>query len=72
MKENVILGKLIPAGTGMESLRKPRVEPTTQARADYEKLNNIVSRDFESFDDIYSYSSDDFDSGLGYGFGSSF
>ncbi len=72
LKENVILGKLIPAGTGMESLRKPRVEPTQQARADYEKLNNIVSRDFESFDDIYSYSSDDFDSGLGYGFGSSF
>ncbi|WP_283138710.1 DNA-directed RNA polymerase subunit beta' [Rhizohabitans arisaemae] len=33
LKENVIIGKLIPAGTGMPQYRNIRVEPTEEARA---------------------------------------
>ena len=33
LKENVILGKLIPAGTGLDRYRNMRVEPTEEARA---------------------------------------
>ena len=33
LKENVIIGKLIPAGTGLERYRAIRVEPTEEARA---------------------------------------
>ena len=33
LKENVILGKLIPAGTGLERYRNIRVEPTADARS---------------------------------------
>ncbi len=33
LKENVILGKLIPAGTGLERYRNIRVEPTEEAKA---------------------------------------
>ncbi|GLU49284.1 DNA-directed RNA polymerase subunit beta' [Nocardiopsis ansamitocini] len=33
LKENVILGKLIPAGTGMPQYRNIRVEPTEEAKA---------------------------------------
>ena len=33
LKENVILGKLIPAGTGMPVYRNVRVEPTEEAKA---------------------------------------
>ncbi|AZZ38876.1 DNA-directed RNA polymerase subunit beta' [Acidipropionibacterium jensenii] len=33
LKENVILGKLIPAGTGLERYRNLRVEPTAEAKA---------------------------------------
>ena len=33
LKENVILGKLIPAGTGLERYRNIRVEPTEDAKA---------------------------------------
>jgi len=32
LKENVIIGKLIPAGTGMQTYRNIRVEPTDDAR----------------------------------------
>ena len=32
LKENVIIGKLIPAGTGMQRYRSLRVEPTEDAR----------------------------------------
>nr|WP_076389027.1 DNA-directed RNA polymerase subunit beta' [Vaginimicrobium propionicum] len=34
LKENVILGKLIPAGTGLERYRNIRVEPTEEAKAE--------------------------------------
>jgi len=33
LKENVIIGKLIPAGTGMQRYRTLRVEPTEEARS---------------------------------------
>jgi DNA-directed RNA polymerase subunit beta' len=33
LKENVIIGKLIPAGTGITRYRNIRVEPTEEARA---------------------------------------
>jgi DNA-directed RNA polymerase subunit beta' len=33
LKENVIIGKLIPAGTGMQRYRSLRVEPREEARA---------------------------------------
>jgi DNA-directed RNA polymerase subunit beta' len=33
LKENVIIGKLIPAGTGMQRYRNLRVEPTEEAKA---------------------------------------
>jgi DNA-directed RNA polymerase subunit beta' len=34
LKENVILGKLIPAGTGLPRYRDVVVEPTEEAKAD--------------------------------------
>src|SRR5207244_4037339 len=33
LKENVIIGKLIPAGTGISKYRNIRVEPTEEAKA---------------------------------------
>ena len=33
LKENVIIGKLIPAGTGLDRYRNIRVEPTEEAKA---------------------------------------
>ena len=33
LKENVIIGKLIPAGTGLARYRNIRVEPTEEAKA---------------------------------------
>lgn len=33
LKENVILGKLIPAGTGLSLYRDVKVEPTEEAKA---------------------------------------
>jgi len=50
LKENVILGKLIPAGTGLEQLRNVRVEPTSEARIEFEKNNGFSHRDLEAFD----------------------
>lgn len=34
LKENVILGKLIPAGTGLARYRNVSVEPTEEAKAE--------------------------------------
>ncbi|WP_124054110.1 DNA-directed RNA polymerase subunit beta' [Arcanobacterium ihumii] len=73
LKENVILGKLIPAGTGLEQLRGMKAEPTPAARSEYEQLNNIISRDLDSFDDIYGYGGfEDYDTSIGYGYGLQF
>ena len=45
LKENVILGKLIPAGTGMPQYRNVRVEPTEEAKA-------AVYASFTGYDDL--------------------
>ncbi|MBR5951219.1 MAG: DNA-directed RNA polymerase subunit beta', partial [Actinomycetaceae bacterium] len=55
LKENVILGKLIPAGTGLEELRNVRVEPTMEARLEYEKTIGFNTEDATPFDDGYGY-----------------
>jgi len=39
LKENVILGKLIPVGTGLERYRNIRVEPTAEAKANSFQVN---------------------------------
>jgi DNA-directed RNA polymerase subunit beta' len=63
LKENVILGKLIPAGTGLERYRNIRVEPTEEARA------QAYSIDYDSYDYDFGPSAgqpvalDDFDFG---------
>ncbi len=45
LKENVILGKLIPAGTGMPVYRNVKVEPTEEAKA-------AMYASFTSYDDL--------------------
>ncbi|MFT4216724.1 MAG: DNA-directed RNA polymerase subunit beta' [Micropruina sp.] len=60
LKENVILGKLIPAGTGLERYRNIRVEPTAEARAaayelsydpyDYDIASTGMSVSLDEFD----------------------
>ena len=67
LKENVILGKLRPAGTGLEQLRNVRVEPTSEARIEFEKNNGFSHRDLEAFDDGFGYGDfPDFDLSAGY------
>jgi len=46
LKENVILGKLIPAGTGMPRYRNIRVEPTEEARAQVYSLAGYNDPDY--------------------------
>ncbi|MFM8154569.1 MAG: DNA-directed RNA polymerase subunit beta', partial [Actinomycetes bacterium] len=45
LKENVILGKLIPAGTGMPIYRNVKVEPTEEAKA-------AMYASFSGYDDL--------------------
>ncbi|WP_182379158.1 DNA-directed RNA polymerase subunit beta' [Nocardioides sp. WS12] len=47
LKENVIIGKLIPAGTGLERYRNIRVEPTEEARAAAYAVTGYESYDYE-------------------------
>jgi len=47
LKENVIIGKLIPAGTGLERYRNVRVEPTEEARAAAYSVTGYDSYDYE-------------------------
>ncbi len=49
LKENVILGKLIPAGTGLPRYRNIVVEPTEEAKAAMYSLPNYDSYDYASF-----------------------
>jgi len=51
LKENVIIGKLIPAGTGIARYRDIQVQPTEEARA--------AAYTLPAFDDTY-YGSDTF------------
>jgi len=70
LKENVIIGKLIPAGTGINRYRNIQVQPTEEARA--------AAYAVPSYDDQY-YSPEGFGTGTGaavplddYGFGSDY
>jgi DNA-directed RNA polymerase subunit beta' len=57
LKENVIIGKLIPAGTGISRYRNITVEPTEEARAAVYTM--------AGYDDGQYYSPDVFGSGSG-------
>ncbi|MEI8080872.1 MAG: DNA-directed RNA polymerase subunit beta', partial [Actinomycetes bacterium] len=50
LKENVIIGKLIPAGTGLSRYRNVKVEPTEEAKqAMYAQLTAYDDMDYGSF-----------------------
>ena len=49
LKENVILGKLIPAGTGLARYRNIEVEPTEEAKAAMYSMPNYDSYDYSHF-----------------------
>ena len=68
LKENVIIGQLIPAGTGLNRYRNVTVEATEEAKA--ERYPNRIFTDDASFNeadlsfvDFDSFSSDDFTPG---------
>ncbi len=64
LKENVILGKLIPAGTGLERYRNIRVEPTEEARAKAYSIDyDSDYYDFGQTSGQQSVALDDFDFG---------
>lgn len=49
LKENVILGKLIPAGTGLPRYRNIKVEPTEEAKAAMYSLPSYDAYDYAQF-----------------------
>jgi DNA-directed RNA polymerase subunit beta' len=49
LKENVILGKLIPAGTGLPRYRNIKVEPTEEAKAAMYAMPNYEQFDYPAF-----------------------
>jgi DNA-directed RNA polymerase subunit beta' len=49
LKENVILGKLIPAGTGLPRYRNITVEPTEEAKAAMYSLPSYDAYDYSTF-----------------------
>jgi DNA-directed RNA polymerase subunit beta' len=68
LKENVIIGKLIPAGTGLPRYRDVSVEATEEAKA--ERYPNRIFTDDSvfseadlSFVDFDTFSSDDYTPG---------
>jgi DNA-directed RNA polymerase subunit beta' len=68
LKENVIIGKLIPAGTGLARYRNVTVEATEEAKA--ERYPNRIFADDSAFSendlsfvDFDSFSSDDYTPG---------
>ncbi len=68
LKENVIIGKLIPAGTGLPMYRNVTVEATEEAKAErypnriYSDESTFTESDL-SFVDFDTFSSDDFTPG---------
>jgi len=46
LKENVIIGKLIPAGTGINKYRNIRVEPTEEAKAKVYSMTGYAETDY--------------------------
>jgi DNA-directed RNA polymerase subunit beta' len=68
LKENVIIGQLIPAGTGLTKYRNVTVEATEEAKAErYPNRiftdDSVFSESDLSFVDFDSFSSDDFTPG---------
>ena len=63
LKENVIIGKLIPAGTGLERYRNIRVEPTEEARAAAYSVTGYDSYDYDFGTSGQAVALDDFDFG---------
>jgi DNA-directed RNA polymerase subunit beta' len=65
LKENVIIGKLIPAGTGLERYRNIRVEPTEEARANAYSVTGYENYDYDfgSTSGGQAVALDDFDFG---------
>ncbi|THV12187.1 DNA-directed RNA polymerase subunit beta' [Nocardioides caeni] len=63
LKENVIIGKLIPAGTGLERYRNIRVEPTEEARAAAYAVTGYEAYDYEFGNSGQAVALDDFDFG---------
>jgi DNA-directed RNA polymerase subunit beta' len=68
LKENVIIGQLIPAGTGLHKYRNVSVEATEEAKAErYPNRiftdDSVFSESDLSFVDFDSFSSDDFSPG---------
>ncbi|MGQ4533789.1 DNA-directed RNA polymerase subunit beta' [Dermabacteraceae bacterium P13115] len=49
LKENVIIGKLIPAGTGLPRYRHIEVEPTEEAKAAMYQVSGYDDLDFSGF-----------------------
>ena len=49
LKENVIIGKLIPAGTGLARYRNVRVEPTEEAKAAMYSMAVYDDVDYSAF-----------------------
>ncbi len=47
LKENVIIGKLIPAGTGLDRYRNVTVEPTAEARANAYAVTSYESYEYD-------------------------
>jgi DNA-directed RNA polymerase subunit beta' len=69
LKENVILGKLIPAGTGLSRYRNVRVEPTEEAKAEIFPSLGYDEIDFTTQGDGSGAAIplEEFDFGSGYG-----
>ena len=63
LKENVIIGKLIPAGTGLERYRNIRVEPTEEARQEAYAVTSYGDYGDEYFSAPATVALDDFDFG---------
>ncbi|WP_141015371.1 DNA-directed RNA polymerase subunit beta' [Nocardioides sambongensis] len=63
LKENVIIGKLIPAGTGLERYRNIRVEPTEEARQAAYAVTGYEAYDYEFGNSGQAVALDDFDFG---------
>jgi DNA-directed RNA polymerase subunit beta' len=67
LKENVIIGKLIPAGTGINRYRNVRVEPTEEARARAYSMAGYDDTDYTTFGTGDAVRLEDYDFGSGYG-----
>jgi DNA-directed RNA polymerase subunit beta' len=61
LKENVIIGKLIPAGTGLSRFSRVVVEPTDEAKAQMYQVPGYDELDFSGFGPTGSVNLDDID-----------